>query len=35
MILDDTVFKFGNVVEYEETALREEFNRRLDEIRKS
>lgn len=34
MILDDTVFKFGNVVEYEETALREEFNRRLDEIRK-
>lgn len=34
MILDDTVFKFGNVIEYEETALREEFNRRLDEIRK-
>ncbi|KAA2278108.1 MULTISPECIES: phage tail spike protein [unclassified Staphylococcus] len=34
MILDDTVFKFGNVVEYEETTLREEFNRRLDEIRK-
>mgnify|MGYP002716391881 CR=1 FL=1 len=34
LILDDTTFTFGNVVEFEEDTLRQEFTRRLDEIRK-
>lgn len=34
LILDDTTFTFGNVVEFEEDTLRREFTRHLDEIRK-
>ena len=34
LIADDTIFTFGNVVEYEESTLRNEFTRKLDEIRK-
>ena len=34
LILDDTTFTFGNVVEFEEDTLRQEFTRRLDKIRK-
>lgn len=34
LILDDTTFAFGNVVEFEEDTLRREFTRHLDEIRK-
>lgn len=33
-LADESEFTFGNVIEYEETKLREFFNRRLDEITK-
>lgn len=34
LIADDTTFTFGNIVEFEEDTLRQEFTRRIDEIRK-
>ncbi|PTI43191.1 hypothetical protein BU062_04330 [Staphylococcus succinus] len=33
-LADESEFTFGNVIEYEETKLRESFNKRLDEITK-
>lgn len=33
-LVDESEFTFGNVIEYEETKLREFFNKRLDEITK-
>ncbi|MFW3515844.1 phage tail spike protein [Staphylococcus caprae] len=34
LILDESTYKFGNVVEYDESSLRSVFDKKIDEIRK-